>query len=171
MLNYKMWSAPKCWTIEMRQIELHNFGCIQNVKLPRVTLNFKCLKPGCTPWKLNLLSQGAPCIKLWNFLISFTLFCFCFILCMVTEFHMRPQQKCTLISKVAIPLIFMTLITLLWLSIALFWQHVVTRSVQQKIKALVKVNPFSVVLLSDWLGLLFTDQSISGRTSSRLYEY
>ena len=47
--------------------------------------------------------------------------------------------------KVAIPLIFMTLITLLWLSIALFWQHVFTRSMQQKIKAPVKVYPFSVV--------------------------
>ena len=35
---------------------------------------------------------------------------------MVTESHMRPQQKCTLISKVAVPLIFMTLITLLCLS-------------------------------------------------------
>ena len=74
---------------------------------------------------------------------------------MVTESHMRTQQKCTLISKVAIPLIFMTLITLLWPSIALFWQHVFTRSVQQKIKAPVTVNPFSVFLLSDWSGLLF----------------
>ena len=36
-------------------------------------------------------------------------------------------------------------------------------------KAPVKVNPFSVFLLSDWSGLLCTDQSISGRTSSRLY--
>ena len=66
----------------------------------------------------------------------------------------RPQHKCTLISEVAIPLVFMTLITLLWLSIALFWQHVLTRSVQQKIKAPVKVNSFSVVLLSDFVGWL-----------------
>ena len=41
---------------------------------------------------------------------------------MVTESIMRPQQKCTSISKAAIPLIFMTLITLLWLSIALFYK-------------------------------------------------
>ena len=54
-----------------------------------------------------------------------------------------------------------------FMTIALFLQHVFTRSVQQKIKAPVKVNPFSVVLLSDWSGLLCTDQSISGRTSSR----
>ena len=47
-------------------------------------------------------------------------------------------------TKIAITLlIFMTLITLLWFSIALFWQHVFTRIVQQKIKAPVKVNPFS----------------------------
>ena len=51
------------------------------------------------------------------------------------------------------------------------WQNVFTRRVQQKIKAPVKVNPFSVFLLSDWSELLCTYQSISGRTSSRLYEY
>ena len=58
----------------------------------------------------------------------FHTFLFCFILCMITawESHMRPQQKYTLISKVAIPLILITLITLLWLSIALFWQHFFT---------------------------------------------
>ena len=157
---------PECWTTETR---MHPDGWALEFWMhpewknyPGCILNVKCLKPGCTPWKLNLISQGAP--------YFFHTFLFCFILCMVTESHMRPQQKCTLISKVAIPLIFMTLITLLWLSIALFW-HVFTRSVQQKIKAPVKVNPFSVVLLSDWSRLLCTDQSISGRTNSKLYEY
>ena len=46
-----------------------------------------------------------------------------------------------------------------------------TRSVLQKVKAPVKVNPFPVFLLYDWSGLLCTDQSISGRTSPRLHEY
>ena len=64
--------------------------------------------------------------------------------------HEAPTEMHIELSKIAIPLIFMILITLLWLSIVLFWQHVVTRSVQQKIKAPVKVNPFFCVF-AFWL--------------------
>ena len=146
---------PKCWTM----VELQNFGCTQS---------FKRLKTGCTPWKLTLISHGAPCIKLWNDLISFTLFCFASFYAWSQNPTWGPNRNThwyQKLQKLQYPF-FMTLITLLWLSVvALFWQHVFTRSVQQMIKAPVKVNPFSVVLLSDWSGLLCTDQSISGMLS------
>ena len=152
-------------------VELQNLGCIRNVKLPRVHPEHQTSETRVHSLKVKSHKLGCTLHLIMKFPYFFHTFLFCFILYMVTESHMRPQQKCTLISKVPIPLIFMTLITLLWLSIALFWQYVFTRSAQQKIKAPVKVNPFSVFLLSDWSGLLCTDQSISGRTSSRLYEY
>ena len=145
---------------------MHTLEVQSHIKSKKISNDQELIQSDPTSCPINQKGSQALNYELSLFLSHFL---FCFILYMVTESHTRAQQKCILISKVAIPRNFMTLITL-WLSIALFW-YVFTRSVQQKIKAPVKVNPFSVVLLSDWSGQLCTDQSISGRTSSRLYEY
>ena len=140
MLNYRMWGAPRMlnyrnedapWWLSCRILDASKME-----NYPGRTLNFKRLKPGCTPCK----SHKPGCIKLWNFLIFFHTFLFCFVLCMVTESQMGPEKKHVDIKRCNTPNFYDTYHTFMILY-CIVMTTCFTRSVQQKIKAPVKVNP------------------------------
>ena len=165
MLNYRMCGAP--WMLNYRNqgaswmLSCRIYDVLWMSNYPGCTLNFELQKPGCIlkvrSHKHLALNYKKKILSHFSVLLHFM------------HGHWIPNEApmvCTEYQKLQYPYCvrLMTLVTLLWLSVALFWQHVFTRSVPQKIKAPLKVNPFSVFLFSDWSGLSCTDQSISGKT-------
>ena len=154
----------ECWTTETR-MHPDNFGCIQNVKLHRVHPEFLTSETRVHTLKVKSHKPGCTCIKIMKFTYFFHIFCFASFYALSRNPTWGPNRNAHWYQKSQYPNFYdthHTFMNLCCIVLTCFTQDACSRISKRLLK---------LILLSDWSGLLCTVQSISGRTSSRLYDY